>query len=115
MNPMPNIRRSLLFAALAVLLAGSAASPATALTPTSPNKDQAADKPAPKIVPEDPATSGSSTEPLSKKLDRSGGVIHPPDDVDPGMAQTPPAIGSGSTPVIRPPGAPGGKPGVNPK
>ena len=115
MNPMPNIRRSLLFAALAALLAGSAAGPATALTPTSPNKDQAADKPAPKIVPEDPATSDSSTEPLSKKLDRSGGVIHPPGDVDPGMAQTPPAIGSGSTPVIRPPGAPGGKPGVNPK
>src|SRR3981189_547809 len=115
MDPMPNIRRSLLFAALAALLAGSAASPATALTPTSPNKDQAADKPAPKIVPEDPATSGRATEPSSKKLDRSGGVIHPPGDVDPGMAQTPPAIGSGSTPVIRPPGAPGGKPGVNPK
>jgi len=115
MVPMPNIRRSLLFAALAVLLAGSAAGPAAALTPTSPNKDQSADKPAPKTVPEDPATSGSSTEPLSEKLDRSGGVIHPPAGVDSGMTQPPPAIGSGSTPVIRPPGAPGGKPGVNPK
>src|SRR5258708_37463859 len=106
MNPMPNIRRSLLFAALAVLLAGSAAGPATALTPTSPNKDQAADKPAPKIVPEDPATSGSSTEPLSQKLDRSGGVIHPPGAVDPGVAQTPPAIGSARPPGRRPPRPP---------
>src|SRR5258708_9498413 len=114
MNPMPNIRRSLLFAALAVLLAGSAAGPATALTPTSPNKDQAADKSAPKIVPEDPATSGSSTEPLSKKLDRSGGGIHPPGDVDPGMAQTPPAIGSGDPPGTPRPRPPRGTAAVTP-
>src|SRR3984893_1566010 len=112
MSPMPNIRRSLLFAALAVLLAGAAAGPAAALTPTSPHKDPTAGKPAPKIVPEDPATSGSSTEPLSEKLDRSGGVIHPPAGVESGMMQSPPAIGSGSTPAIRPPGC---KPGVNPK
>jgi len=115
MSPMPNIRRSLLFAALAVLLAGSAAGPAAALTPTSPNKDQTIGKSSPQPVPEDPATSGSSTEPLSDKLDRQGGVIHPPGDVDPGITQAPPAIGSQSTPVIPPPGSPGGKRGVNPK
>ena len=112
---MPNFRHSVLFAALAVLLAASAASPAAALTPTSPNKDQTADQPASKIVPEDPATGGSSTEPLSEKLDRSGGVIRPPGGVDPRMPQNPPAIGSTSTPVIPPPGAPGSKSDVNPK
>ena len=82
-----------------------------AVTPTSPNKDQAIGKPSPQTIPEDPATSGSSTEPLSDKLDRQGGVIHPPSDVDPGMTQAPPAISPESTPVIPPPGSPGGKPG----
>jgi len=112
---MPNLRRSVLFTALAALLAGSVVSAAVAVTPTSPNKDQSAGKSAPQTVPEDPATSGSSTEPLSDKLDRQGGVIHPPSDVDPGMTQAPPAISPESTPVIPPPGSPGGKPGVNPK
>ena len=112
---MPNPRRSVLFTALAALLAGSVASAAMAVTPTSPNKDQSAGKSAPQGIPEDPATSGSSTEPLSDKLNRQGGVIHPPGDVDPGMTQAPPTIGSKGTPVIPPPGSPGGKPGINPK
>src|SRR5438874_10131038 len=72
-TPMPNLRRSVLFTALAALLAGSVVSAAVAVTPTSPNKDQSAGKSAPQTVPEDPATSGSSTEPLSDKLDRQGG------------------------------------------
>jgi len=42
-------------------------------------------------------------------------VIHPPGNVDSEMTQAPPAISPKSTPVIPPPGAPGGKPGVNPK
>jgi len=112
---MPNLRHSVLFAMLAALLGGSAVSSAVAVTPTSPNKDQSAGKTAPQTVPEDPATSGSSAEPLSNKLDRSGGIIHPPGDVDPGMTQAPPAVSSQSTPVIPPPGSPGGKPGINPK
>ena len=112
---MSNLRHSILFAALAALLGSSAVSTAVAVTPTSPNKDQSAGKTAPQTVPEDPATSGSSAEPLSDKLDRSGGIIHPPGDVDPGMTQAPPAVSSQSTPVIPPPGSPGGKPGINPK
>jgi hypothetical protein len=112
---MPNLHRSVLFTALALLLSGAAAGPAAAITPTSPNKDQTADKSSPQTVPEDRAVSGSSTEPFSDKLDRSGGIIRPPGNVDPGMMQAPPTVGSKSTPVIPPPGAPGGKPGVNPK
>ena len=65
---MPNLRRSVLFTALAALLAGSVVSAAVAVTPTSPNKDQSAGKSAPQTVPEDPATSGSSTEPLTDCL-----------------------------------------------
>jgi len=57
--------------------------------------------------------SGSSNEPLSNKLDRQNGVIHPPAGVDSGMAQTPPA--AGKTPVIPPAGTPGGSRGTTPK
>ena len=112
---MPIMRRSVLLAGFAALLSASVLGSAAGVTPTSPNKDQTIGKSSPQPVPEDPATSGSSTEPLSDKLDRQGGVIHPPGDVDPGITQAPPAIGSQSTPVIPPPGSPGGKRGVNPK
>ena len=55
---------------------------------------------------------GDSSKTLSDKLDQGGGVICPP-DVDPGMkAPTPEA---GKTPVIPPPGSPGGDPKVQPK
>jgi hypothetical protein len=50
------------------------------------------------VVPGD--TSGGS---LSRRLSRSGGVLHPP-----------PFSGS-STPVIPPPGTPGGNPNIRPK
>ena len=61
-----------------------------------------------------PEESGSSTEPLSKQLDRSGGILHPPGNVDPGITQAPPKIGPQSTPVIPPPGSSGESP-VKPK
>jgi hypothetical protein len=57
------------------------------------------------------ATTGAG-ENLSDKLARTDGVICPP-DVDPGIkAPTPDA---GKTPVIPPPGSPGGDPSVRPK
>ena len=106
---MCNFRRFVCLAALAAPL--SASSPGLA-GPATPNQDQSAGTPAAQTVPEDRATSGGSNEPLSDKLDRSGGVIRPPTGVDPGMTQAPPPIGSKSTPVIPPPGA---KPGISPK
>src|SRR5438132_13774049 len=51
----------------------------------------------------------------SEQLDRSGGVIRPPSDVDPGMQVRPPDPGPDSMPVIPPPGTPGGNPNVVPK
>ncbi len=51
---------------------------------------------------------------LSSDLNRSGGVITPPANVDPKIKQTPPATGA-KMPVIPPPGTPGGNPAVNPK
>ncbi len=70
----------------------------------------------PQTVPEDtrPGRSGSLQEPLGKKLDRTDGVIHPPQGVDPGVTIPPPLTGS-SMPVIPPPGTPGGNPAIEPK
>src|SRR5215211_2785933 len=67
------------------------------------------------IVPEDtaPGRSGSSQEPLGKKLDRTDGVIHPPPGVDPGLTVSPPHA-QGKMPVLPPPGTPGGEPSLRP-
>jgi hypothetical protein len=59
------------------------------------------------------ATTGQSRESLGDKLARSDGVLCPPAGVDPQMhAPTPDA---GNTPVIPPPGSPGGDPTIRPK
>ena len=100
------------FASLLGILAALAwigASPGMAQMRTPPPPD----KPS-QIVPE-ARGSGGSNEPLSDKLDRSGGVIKPPAHIDPGMTKSPPQRGAEATPVIPPPGTPGGKPGAEPK
>ena len=59
------------------------------------------------------ATTGQRAEPLGDKLARSDGVLCPPAGIDPEMhAPTPDA---GKTPVIPPPGSPGGDPTIRPK
>jgi hypothetical protein len=62
------------------------------------------------VAPE--GTTGQRADPLGDKLARSDGVLCPPTGVDPEIrAPTPDA---GNTPVIRPPGSPGGDPTVRP-
>jgi hypothetical protein len=57
--------------------------------------------------------SGANQNPtLSDRLAQSGGVLCPP-NVDPDIRVPPPA--GGRTPVIPPPGSPGGDPNVQPK
>jgi hypothetical protein len=51
----------------------------------------------------------------SQQLDRSRGVIRPPAGVDPQMQVPPPDPGSQRTPVIPPPGTPGGDQTIQPK
>ncbi len=64
------------------------------------------------IAPQD-TTTGQRTEPIGDKLAKSNGVLCPPTGVDPAMrAPTPDA---GNTPVIPPPGSPGGDPTLRPK
>src|SRR5580700_8538677 len=52
---------------------------------------------------------------LSDKLDASGGVIKPAPGVDPEIVKPAPVPDPNSTPVIPPPGMPGGPPGPDPK
>jgi hypothetical protein len=93
-------------------------SPTTPPEPTAPaasTADCTPTKPVPprgSVAPEG-TTTGEASGPLSDQLARSNGVLCPPAEVDPGMrAPTPDA---GNTPVIPPPGSPGGNPKVQPK
>jgi hypothetical protein len=58
-------------------------------------------------------TTGQSNEPLGDKLAKSDGVLCPPAGVDPEMRA--PTPDGGNTPVIPPPGSPGGDPSIRPK
>lgn len=94
-------------------LLGLASVPALAqTTPGAPGTDQ--------VIPEKDRSRpqdqpGTANQSLSDKLDKSGGVIKPPADVDPKMAKPAPVPNPNSTPVIPPPGSPGGNPDVKPK
>jgi hypothetical protein len=59
-------------------------------------------------------TEGQGRENLSDRLERTDGVIRPPGGVDPQIEVPPPDPGV-RTPVIPPPGTPGGDPRVAPK
>ena len=61
----------------------------------------------------DGTTTGQRAEPLGDKLARSDGVLCPPAGVDPEMRA--PTPDTGKTPVIPPPGSPGGDPTIRPK
>ena len=59
------------------------------------------------------ATTGQTQQPLGDKLAKTDGVLCPPTGVDPEIRAPTPDVGR--TPVIPPPGSPGGDPTVRPK
>jgi hypothetical protein len=79
---------------------------------TIPEKDLS--RPAEGATPHGNATSDGNQN-LTDKLDKSGGVIKPAEDVDPQIVQPAPVPDPKSTPVIPPAGTPGGPPGPEPK
>ena len=101
---------TLLIVGLFVAGSGSAfaqgSSAATNCTPTQTNPQQGTLSP-------DSTTTGQKAEPLSDKLARSDGVLCPPGGVDPEMHV--PTPDAGTTPVIPPPGGPGGDQSVRPR
>jgi len=82
------------------------------------------DGPRPQNVPQDEAPkvgsqghekNSGTNESLSEKLNKGKGVIKPEQGVDPGIVKQAPVPNPNSTPVIIPPGTPGGPPGPEPK
>ena len=71
-------------------------------------------KPCPPSVGNNAASNETTeTSTLSDQLSQSKGVICPPAGIDPGISVPP--SGGGRTPVIPPPGTPGGDPSIQPK
>jgi hypothetical protein len=83
--------------------------PTSPTNPTVPVAPPSAPSPPPERIAPGP---GSGT--LSDHLSRQKGTIAPP-DVDPGMAVQPSGQAKATTPVIPPPGSPGGNLSVVPK
>jgi hypothetical protein len=106
--------------ALSMLLFGANAAlaqvkPVDPPQPRPPAVDPKACAPGDRLKPSDinpSAPSGTTGESLSDKLARTDGVICPP-NVDPEIRA--PTPGGGKTPVIPPPGSPGGDQNVRPK
>jgi hypothetical protein len=99
----------------------TAQAPPTVTTPPAPTATAVADNCAPtannsiqpRLNTEPGTTTGQAGEPLSDKLAKSNGVLCPPSGVDPEIRAPTPE--SGNTPVIPPPGSPGGNQNVQPK
>lgn len=96
-----------------VLTSGLALAQATG--PRDPNMPDPRNVPAEKIKPEMPLSTGTPGSTLSERLEKSDGVIKPQGDPDPGITVRPPVPNPGTTPVIPPPGAPGGNPRLDPR
>jgi hypothetical protein len=123
--PPMDIKRALLLSCLLVAFPGVAGAqappgqttPAPRTAPPSPERPAncAPMHPAPQsgtAAPEG-TTTGQRAEPLGDRLARADGVLCPPPGVDPEMHA--PAPDAGKTPVIPPPGSPGGDPTIRPK
>jgi hypothetical protein len=117
--------RKSLFLALVMIAASGAAfaqappTPVTPPAPTAPPPVRGANNCTPTestpqgSIATQGTTTGQRTEPLGDKLARSDGVLCPPAGVDPAIRAPTPE--TGNTPVIPPPGSPGGDPSVRPK
>jgi hypothetical protein len=103
---------------LTALIMASAPALAQNPQPTSPQNPTVPVAPpnAPSPPPEKiaPANGHLANGNMSEGLARHNGMIRPP-DVDPGMTVKPPRHAGDRTPVIPPPGSPGGNRSVVPK
>ena len=123
--PHMDIKRALLLSCVLTAVSGVAlaqappgeTTPAPRTAPPSPDRSAncAPMHPAPRsgIAAPEGATIGQRAEPLGDRLARSDGVLCPPPGVDPEMHAPAPDVGK--TPVIPPPGSPGGDPTIRPK
>ncbi|QUS38520.1 hypothetical protein RPMA_06485 [Tardiphaga alba] len=120
-----SIRQTFLIAGFAIAGSGAvfAQAPPAPATPPAQTAPPAADRPNANCTPTQtnaqgtitPSTDGKSSENLGDKLAKSDGVLCPPSNVDPAMRAPAPKSDSSNTPVIPPPGSPGGDQSVRPK
>lgn len=102
----------LMMAAPTLMMFGA---PASAQSPRpAPPSNPVAPVPPPSAATPPPEKVAPPDRDLSNTLSKQKGTITPP-NVDPGMMVTPPRDGSATTPVIPPPGSPGGNRSVVPK
>ena len=115
--------RSVLLGAVAGLLltggvlggcAAVSAQPAPAPRQEPPGPPPAGQVPADRLGADIPSADGGS-ERRPGPVAPGGGVIRPPAGVDPGIRAPAPNPNPGTTPVIPPPGTPGGDPRVQPR
>jgi hypothetical protein len=110
----------LLIPASGAAIAQSPPTPTTPPAPTAPSATPVANGCSP-MQPGSPrgteapegTTTGQRSEPLGDRLAQSDGVLCPPSGVDPEIRA--PTPNTGNTPIIPPPGSPGGDPNVRPK
>ena len=101
----------------------SAQAPSSPTTPQPPSATQGGDQsgsqrcaptsPEKSAPPPGTTTGQADSAPLSDRLAAGNGVLCPPAGIDPAIRAPTPDVGK--TPVIPPPGSPGGDPSVQPK
>ena len=123
-RPFPHMSKSCFFLTCVIVAASGVAFAQAPPTPVTPSAQTATpprganncapteSTPQGNIAPQG-TTTGQRTEPLGDKLARSDGVLCPPAGVDPAIRAPTPE--TGNTPVIPPPGSPGGDPTIRPK
>jgi hypothetical protein len=109
--------RTLTFSAMLCGTLGVAFAQAPIRPPQAPNMPPTDQTIPEKIEPNEPSSTGAvgPNAPLSDKLEATEGVIRPPRNIDPEITAPAPVPNPGTTPVIPPPGSPGGNQSVIPK
>lgn len=95
-------------------------SPALAQTPPEPapppGMPDTADPPAESTpAPDTKGDKAQPDKPLSEELKEKEGVLEPPRDLDSKIERPAPVPNPNTTPVLPPPGSPGGDPNIQPK
>jgi hypothetical protein len=106
-----------------LVFAGLMSTTALAQSPDVPSRgqDRAPQRPASdQVIPEQQGQGSLSVaddkgRSLSDRLNTSDGVLRPKGDPDPGIRAKAPEPNPNSTPVIKPPGSPGGDQSIKPK
>jgi hypothetical protein len=113
----PQKARRIQAATVSALCIAFAVSAASAQSPPTPALPPGANPPSESTTPPSVPGSDATTpdKPLSNELKQNEGVLEPPKSLDNEIVRKAPVPEPNTTPVIPPPGEPGGDPKVQPK